>query len=47
MEAEDPTLSDNYSSTASLTSSILKYRTIKGRTYHSDRGSAEYWYFPV
>ncbi|KAK4154797.1 secondary metabolism regulator LAE1 [Chaetomidium leptoderma] len=36
--------SDNASSTASLTSSILEYRTIQGRTYHSDRVSnGEYW----
>ncbi|KAL2177344.1 S-adenosyl-L-methionine-dependent methyltransferase [Thermothelomyces heterothallicus CBS 202.75] len=31
------------SSTNSLTSSILAYRTINGRTYHSDRTPAEYW----
>ena len=43
-EAEDPTLDDYNSSTASLSSSILAYRTIQGRTYHSDHGSAEYWY---
>ena len=30
-------------STNSLTSSILKYRKIRGRTYHSDVGNAEYW----
>lgn len=30
-------------STASLTSSILKYRKIHGRTYHSDVGNADYW----
>ncbi|KAF9782006.1 hypothetical protein IL306_011786 [Fusarium sp. DS 682] len=34
---------DAESSTASMTSSILNYRTIKGRTYHSERGNAEYW----
>ncbi|KAF4451710.1 hypothetical protein F53441_5389 [Fusarium austroafricanum] len=34
---------DVESSTASMTSSILNYRTIKGRTYHSERGNAEYW----
>ncbi|RKL32483.1 hypothetical protein BFJ72_g10426 [Fusarium proliferatum] len=33
---------DTESSTASMTSSILNYRTIKGRTYHSERGNAEY-----
>jgi ubiquinone/menaquinone biosynthesis C-methylase UbiE len=26
-----------------MTSSILHYRTIHGRTYHSDKGNAEYW----
>ena len=31
------------SSTASITSSILNYRTLKGRTYHSERGNALYW----
>ncbi|RGP71905.1 hypothetical protein FSPOR_3020 [Fusarium sporotrichioides] len=35
--------SDADSSTASMNSSILNYRTIKGRTYHSERGNAEYW----
>ncbi|KAK7430462.1 hypothetical protein QQZ08_002981 [Neonectria magnoliae] len=30
-------------STASLSSSILQYRTIHGRTYHSEQGNAEYW----
>ncbi|KAH8679298.1 S-adenosyl-L-methionine-dependent methyltransferase [Ilyonectria robusta] len=34
---------DAASSTASITSSILEYRTIHGRTYHSERGNAEYW----
>ncbi|KAM0354822.1 hypothetical protein ACHAPU_000647 [Fusarium lateritium] len=34
---------DAESSTASMNSSILNYRTIKGRTYHSERGNAEYW----
>jgi hypothetical protein len=34
---------DNASSTASMASSILHYRTIHGRTYHSERGNAEYW----
>ncbi|KAK3943373.1 methyltransferase [Diplogelasinospora grovesii] len=34
---------DNVSSTASLTASILEYRTYHGRTYHSDRGDAQYW----
>ncbi|KPM41899.1 hypothetical protein AK830_g4628 [Neonectria ditissima] len=31
------------SSTASITSSILEYRTIHGRTYHSDRHPTEYF----
>ncbi|KAI8665610.1 hypothetical protein NCS56_00997300 [Fusarium sp. Ph1] len=35
--------SDNQSSTASLTSSILEYRTILGRSFHSERGNAQYW----
>ncbi|KAF5639467.1 methyltransferase [Fusarium tjaetaba] len=30
-------------STYSLTSSIFEYRTLHGRTYHSDRGTAQYW----
>lgn len=38
---------DAASSTASIASSILQYRTINGRTYHSDRAvssdSAHYW----
>ncbi|KAK1763387.1 S-adenosyl-L-methionine-dependent methyltransferase [Phialemonium atrogriseum] len=34
---------DNASSTASISSSILNYRTINGRTYHSERGNAQYW----
>ncbi|KAF5603210.1 L-ascorbate oxidase [Fusarium pseudocircinatum] len=33
---------DNASSTASITSSILEYRTIHGRTYHSEQGNAQY-----
>ncbi|KAL2672927.1 hypothetical protein Neosp_013645 [[Neocosmospora] mangrovei] len=35
---------DAESSTASITSSILQYRTIHGRTYHSERGNAFYWH---
>lgn len=35
--------SDLASSTNSLTTSILAYRTIQGRTFHSDRTPAEYW----
>ncbi|OBS27835.1 hypothetical protein FPOA_01778 [Fusarium poae] len=34
---------DVASSTESISSSILHYRTINGRTYHSERGNAEYW----
>ncbi|KAL7628840.1 hypothetical protein AAE478_000355 [Parahypoxylon ruwenzoriense] len=35
---------DNLSSTASLTDSILQYRTLNGRTYHSSRhGADKYW----
>jgi len=30
-------------STASLTSSIVEYRALHGRTYHSERGNALYW----
>ncbi|KAK3299596.1 S-adenosyl-L-methionine-dependent methyltransferase [Chaetomium fimeti] len=35
--------SDLASSTNSLTTSIMAYRTIQGRTYHSDRTPGEYW----
>ncbi|KAF5633323.1 demethylmenaquinone methyltransferase [Fusarium tjaetaba] len=43
-EEEDLTLgSDAESSTASISSSILNYRTINGRTFHSERGNAAYW----
>jgi hypothetical protein len=34
---------DAFSSTASVSSSILQYRTIKGRTYHSDRHNSDYY----
>ncbi|KAJ9148454.1 methyltransferase [Pleurostoma richardsiae] len=34
---------DNASSTESMTPSILAYRTLHGRTYHSQRGNAQYW----
>ncbi|KAL1844934.1 hypothetical protein VTK73DRAFT_1483 [Phialemonium thermophilum] len=34
---------DVASSTASLASSILQYRKIRGRTYHSEIGNAQYW----
>lgn len=30
-------------STESLTASILEYRKIHGRTYHSEIGNASYW----
>jgi len=42
-DAESALGSDAASSTASLSSSILHYRTINGRTYHSQQGNAEYW----
>ncbi|KAM0490261.1 hypothetical protein ACHAP8_011735 [Fusarium lateritium] len=35
--------SDGDSTLASITSSILQYRTIHGRTYHSEQGNAQYW----
>ncbi|KAI2639086.1 S-adenosyl-L-methionine-dependent methyltransferase [Hypomontagnella submonticulosa] len=34
---------DNVSSTASLSASIMEYRTIHGRRYHSARGGTDYW----
>ncbi|KAI8632892.1 S-adenosyl-L-methionine-dependent methyltransferase [Xylariaceae sp. FL1651] len=34
---------DAASTTASLSASILEYRTLHGRTYHSLQGSAEHW----
>ncbi|KAF5255657.1 hypothetical protein FOXYS1_13909 [Fusarium oxysporum] len=42
-EDGDSAVLDNASSTASLTSSILQYRTINGRAYQSERGNLEYW----
>lgn len=30
-------------STASITSSVLNYRTLHGCRYHSDVGNASYW----
>ncbi|KAF5025563.1 hypothetical protein F66182_2371 [Fusarium sp. NRRL 66182] len=42
-EYADSALLDNASSTASLTSSILQYRTIHGRSYQSERGNPDYW----
>lgn len=35
--------SDAASSTASVSSSILEYRTINGRTFHSERHNTEYF----
>ena len=32
---------------SSITSSILKYRTIQGRKYHSESGNAQYWYLSL
>ncbi|KAI5857387.1 S-adenosyl-L-methionine-dependent methyltransferase [Durotheca rogersii] len=34
---------DNASSTASLSASILEYRTMHGRTFHSELGNAQSW----
>ena len=42
-QTDDDGLEDNTSSTASISSSVLHYRTVQGRTYHSTRGNAEYW----
>ncbi|KAH7120643.1 S-adenosyl-L-methionine-dependent methyltransferase [Dactylonectria macrodidyma] len=42
-EADSSFGDDNGSSTASLSSSILEYRVINGRTYHAERGDAQYW----
>ncbi|EFX06191.1 dihydrofolate reductase [Grosmannia clavigera kw1407] len=42
-ESESTLSADAASSTASLASSILAYRQIHGRTYHSERGNALYW----
>ncbi|KAF4456156.1 hypothetical protein F53441_1640 [Fusarium austroafricanum] len=39
----DSAVSDNASSTASISSSILRYREINGRRYHSEQGDANYW----
>lgn len=43
-DADSAVGDDVASSTESISSSILHYRTIHGRTYHSERGNAEYWY---
>ncbi|KAK7423551.1 hypothetical protein QQX98_001009 [Neonectria punicea] len=42
-DADSALGTEGESSTASITSSILHYRTINGRTFHSDRGNAVYW----
>lgn len=44
-DADSTLSSDVQSSTASITASILEYRTIHGRTFHSQHntGDAEYW----
>ncbi|MBE3041997.1 hypothetical protein IMZ48_05330 [Candidatus Bathyarchaeota archaeon] len=42
-QTDDNGLEDIASSTASISSSVLHYRTVNGRTYHSTRGNAEYW----
>ncbi|KAH7122013.1 S-adenosyl-L-methionine-dependent methyltransferase [Dactylonectria estremocensis] len=39
----DSAFTDRPSSTESLSPSILQYRTAHGRTYHSERGNADYW----
>ena len=40
----DSAIETTYSSTASITSTILNYRTLLGRRYHSEIGNAKYWY---
>ncbi|CAG7558059.1 unnamed protein product [Fusarium equiseti] len=42
-DADSAVGDDAASSTASITSSILEYRTIQGRTFHSDRHPTEYF----
>lgn len=50
-EQQEPVLEDDESvlseyissSTASVTSSILNYRLLHGRRYHSDIGNVAYW----
>ena len=39
----DSALGEPATSTASIASSILRYRTIHGRRFHSDTGNALYW----
>jgi hypothetical protein len=44
-DADSALGADAASSTASLATSILEYRTVHGRTYHSDRVTDhQYWY---
>jgi hypothetical protein len=43
VDDNDSVFNDFASSTASLSSSILHYRTVLGRTYHSEIGKAEGW----
>lgn len=45
VDADDgaSTIGSFVSSTASLSESIFKYRTIHGRTFHSEIGNAESW----
>lgn len=42
-DAESAIGTEGSYSTASLSSSILQYRTINGRTYHAEQGNAQYW----
>ncbi|KAK7419232.1 hypothetical protein QQZ08_010946 [Neonectria magnoliae] len=42
-DADSSLGTDALSSTASVTASILEYRTIQGRTFHSDRHPTEYF----
>lgn len=42
-DAESTADEANVSSTASVSSSILNYRTLHGRRYHSEIGNAAYW----
>ncbi|KAF5011811.1 hypothetical protein FDECE_2101 [Fusarium decemcellulare] len=43
VDTESALSAEALSTTASLMSSILQYRTIHGRAYHSEQGNAEYW----
>jgi len=42
-DADSTLASTHGSSTTSLSESILNYRELYGRTYHSERGNAQYW----